>query len=77
MPLTFDSAGTDGAALFWSVTRSQRLFCIPTQHQKLGVEGAQCAVRSRGEKGVSDGIDADGNGRVYMGDFEQDAVRRG
>jgi sugar lactone lactonase YvrE len=34
------------------------------------------AVKDQGEKGASDGLEADDKGRVYAGDYEHDSIRR-
>ena len=85
MPITFDYTGSDGIALsadgetlFWSVTGSRNLFSIPTARLRDNSQNseikAQASVLSLGQKGVSDGIDADSNDKVYMGDFQQNAI---
>ena len=35
---------------------------------------AQASVVSRGEKGISDGLETDSNGLIYTGNFEDNAV---
>lgn len=84
-PPTYDNTGADGIALspdgetlYWSVTGSRNLYSVPTARLRDRSPNsefkAQGAVTFLGEKGVSDGIDAAQDGKVYMGDFEQNAL---
>ena len=38
--------------------------------------GMEAAVADLGEKGASDGLEADAEGRVYASDYEHDGIRR-
>ncbi|KAL9093161.1 MAG: hypothetical protein Q9159_000338 [Coniocarpon cinnabarinum] len=68
----------DGATLFWSVTGSRNLFAVPTAKLRDRSPNAELrarqAVQSLGQKGVSDGIDADDHDVVYCGNFEQNGL---
>ncbi|KAF2098335.1 hypothetical protein NA57DRAFT_40469 [Rhizodiscina lignyota] len=71
--------GADGEDLYWGAVGSRYMYSIPTS--ALRAHGgptdeimAQSAVRNRGQKGVSDGFETDSNGRIYVGNFEQNAV---
>ncbi|KAL8840719.1 MAG: hypothetical protein Q9170_001237 [Blastenia crenularia] len=68
----------DGETLFWSAVGSRTLYSIPTERlrdRSLTSElMAQASVVSRGEKGISDGLETDSNGLIYTGNFEDNAV---
>ncbi|KAL8907640.1 MAG: hypothetical protein Q9207_001292 [Kuettlingeria erythrocarpa] len=85
-PITFGSnfgadgiaLSADGETLFWTAVGSRRLYSIPTERlrdRSLTSEIlAEASVVSRGEKGVSDGLETDSNGLIYAGNFEDNAV---
>ncbi|KAL8762052.1 MAG: hypothetical protein Q9184_001899 [Pyrenodesmia sp. 2 TL-2023] len=68
----------DGGTLFWSAVGSRTLYSIPTERLRdRSVTSeilAQASVVSRGEKGMSDGLETDSNGLIYAGNFENNAV---
>lgn len=68
----------DGETLFWAAVGSRTLYSIPTERlrdRSLTSEiMAQASVVSRGEKGISDGLETDSNGLIYTGNFEDNAV---
>lgn len=71
--------GADGEDLYWGAVGSRYMYSISTSALRAhgGVTDeiqAQQAVRNRGQKGVSDGFETDSNGRIYVGNFEQNAV---
>ena len=70
--------GADGATLYFSAVGSRDLYSVPTARlldRSLTSElMAQQAVVSHGQKGVSDGLDADGNDLVYVGGFETNSI---
>ncbi len=80
--LTFGSDGialsADGETLFWSAVASRYLYSIPTA--RLRDRGptsevlAQASVQQLTQKGVSDGMETDSNGFIYMGNSEQNAI---
>ncbi|KAI4123525.1 MAG: hypothetical protein LQ338_005225 [Usnochroma carphineum] len=85
-PITFlSNFGVDGIALspdgdtlFFSSVGSRTLYSIPTgrlRDRSLTSEiMAEASVVSRGQKGMSDGLDTDSNGLLYAGNFEDNAV---
>lgn len=85
-PITFGSnfgadgiaLSADGETLFWTAVGSRTLYSIPTERlrdRSLTSEIlAEASVVSRGEKGVSDGLETDSNGLIYAGSFEDNAV---
>ncbi|KAL9127795.1 MAG: hypothetical protein Q9217_003401 [Psora testacea] len=69
---------SDGATLYWSVVSGRTLYSIPTTRlldrgQTSELMATQ-AVVSHGQKGVSDGIEADSNGLIYVGNIEDNAI---
>ncbi|KAL8690700.1 MAG: hypothetical protein Q9218_003912 [Villophora microphyllina] len=68
----------DGETLFFAAVGARTLYSIPTvrlRDRSLTSEiMAEASVVSRGEKGVSDGLETDSNGFIYTGNFEDNAV---
>lgn len=82
-PFTVASDGialsADGATLYYSPLSSRHLYAVPTALLRdASVSEAQlaAAVRDLGEKGASDGLEADADGAVYAGDYEHNSIRR-
>jgi len=69
----------DGATLYYCPLSSRHLFAVPTtllidrSASEIDVEEA---VVDLGEKGASDGLEADDRGRIYAGDYERNSVRQ-
>ena len=69
----------DGATLYYCALSSRRLYAVPTAvllDPEASEEEIAAAVRDLGEKGASDGLAEDSIGRIYAGDYENDAIRR-
>jgi sugar lactone lactonase YvrE len=69
----------DGATLYFTALSSRTLYAVPTQLLRdPAVSDARLeqAVRNLGQKGASDGMEADAKGAVYAGDYEHDAIRK-
>ena len=69
----------DGETLFYCPLSSRHLFAVPTallRDRAASEETLAAAVRDLGEKGASDGLEADDKGRVYAGDYEHNSIRR-
>ena len=69
----------DGATLYFSPLSSRALYSVPTRLLRdPGSSDADIAraVRTLGNKGASDGLEADAAGNVYGGDYEHDAIRQ-
>ena len=68
----------DGETLFWTAVGSRTLYSISTERlrdRSLTSEIlAEASVVSRGEKGLSDGMETDSNGLVYAGNIENNAI---
>ena len=84
--INYVSAGADGIALspqgetlYWTAVGSGCLYSIPTarlRDNSLASEiQAQASISSRGIKGTSDGMESDSNGFIYLGNFEQNAIK--
>lgn len=85
LPLTTVPLGSDGIALsadgeelYFGPVGGRGLYSVSTAllRERGGNSEllAQAGVRNRGERGVSDGFETDSNGRVYMGNMEQNAI---
>ncbi|WP_207456300.1 L-dopachrome tautomerase-related protein [Azospirillum sp. SYSU D00513] len=69
----------DGQTLYYCALSSRRLYAVPTaalRDPALSEEDLAALVVDLGEKGASDGLEADDKGRVYAGDYEHNAIRR-
>jgi sugar lactone lactonase YvrE len=69
----------DGRTLYYCPLSSRHLFSIPTallRDRSVSEGAAAQAVVDLGEKGASDGLEADDKGRVYAGDYEHDSIRQ-
>lgn len=85
MPYTSFPLGSDGIALsadgrtlYWCPLASRYLYSAPTA--RLRARGpasellAQQSVVNHGQKGLSDGLETDSNGMIYMGNNEGNAI---
>jgi sugar lactone lactonase YvrE len=69
----------DASTLYYCPLSSRHLFSVPTallRDRSVSEETVAQAVKDQGEKGASDGLEADDKGRVYAGDYEHDSIRR-
>lgn len=69
----------DGKTLYYSPLSGRHLYAVSTELLRdPGVSEAQlaAAVKDAGEKGASDGLEADANGAVYAGDYERNSIRK-
>lgn len=69
----------DGKTLYFSALSSRHLFSVPTELLRdASVSEAQLesAVQDLGEKGASDGLEADAKGAVYASDYEHNGIRK-
>ena len=69
----------DGITLYYCPLSSRHLFSVPTAllRDRLADDAAVAqAVVDLGEKGASDGLEADDQGRVYAGDYERNSIRQ-
>lgn len=69
----------DGETLYYSPLSSRHLFSVPTRLLRdpaVPAEKLAAAVVDLGEKGASDGLEADDRGRIYVTDYEHGAIRR-
>jgi sugar lactone lactonase YvrE len=69
----------DGETLYFCPLSSRHLFSVPTvllRDRRAAPEAVAAAVRDLGEKGASDGLEADDKGRVYAGDYEHNSIRQ-
>lgn len=69
----------DGETLYFCALSSRALYSVPTRLLRDPAAGDADIARAivyLGEKGASDGLEADAAGNVYGGDYEHDAIRR-
>jgi sugar lactone lactonase YvrE len=69
----------DGATLYYCPLSSRHLYSIPTARlldRSVSEEAVAEAVVDLGEKGASDGLEADDKGRIYAGDYERNSIRQ-
>ena len=69
----------DGKTLYFCPLSSRHLYSVSTALLRdPNVSEAQlaAAVKDLGEKGASDGLEADANGAVYAGDYEHNSIRK-
>jgi sugar lactone lactonase YvrE len=69
----------DGNTVYYCPLSSRHLFSVPAallRDPSVPDEKLAAAVVDLGEKGASDGLEADDRGRVYAGDYERDSIRR-
>ena len=84
-PISRPSFGADGIALsadgetlYWSSVGGRELYSVPTarllDRSQTSELMATQAVVSYGQKGISDGLETDSNGLIYVGDIENNAI---
>jgi sugar lactone lactonase YvrE len=69
----------DGATLYYCPLSSRHLYSVPTAlllDRSANDADVAKAVVDLGEKGASDGLEADDKGRVYAGDYERNSIRQ-
>lgn len=69
----------DGSRLFYCPLASRRLYSVSIDALVDGrLSNGQVAetVMDHGEKGASDGLESDAEGRIYVTDYEHNAIRR-
>jgi len=69
----------DGATLYYCPLSSRHLYAIPTKvllDREASAQTLGAAVVDLGEKGASDGLEADDKGRIYAGDYERNSIRQ-
>jgi sugar lactone lactonase YvrE len=69
----------DGATLYFCPLSSRHLYAVPTaalRNASVSEDALGKLVIDLGEKGASDGLEADDKGRIYAGDYEHNAIRR-
>ncbi|WP_024681217.1 L-dopachrome tautomerase-related protein [Pseudomonas syringae] len=69
----------DGKTLYFSPLSSRHLYAVATEllnDSAVNEQQLAAAVQDLGEKGASDGLEADADGAVYAGDYEHNAIRK-
>lgn len=70
---------SDGKTLYYCPLSSRHLYSVPTTlllNRSDNEAELSKAVVDLGEKGASDGLEADDKGRIYAGDFEHNSIRQ-
>lgn len=70
---------SDGKTLYFCPLSSRHLYSVPTallRDPNVSEAELEQAVVDLGEKGASDGLEADANGAVYAGDYEHNSIRK-
>jgi sugar lactone lactonase YvrE len=70
---------SDGSTLYYCPLSSRHLYSVPAAlllDRSDNEAAITKAVADLGEKGASDGLEADDKGRVYAGDFEHNSIRQ-
>jgi sugar lactone lactonase YvrE len=82
-PITIGSDGiaisSDGETLFYCPLASRRLYSVSVDalsDPALPANRAAATVKDLGDKGASDGLESDAKGRVYLTEYEHNAVLR-
>jgi sugar lactone lactonase YvrE len=73
------AVSADGATLYYCPLSSRHLYSVPTAmlvDRSVPETTIAQAVVDLGEKGASDGLEADDRGRIYAGDYERNSVRQ-
>lgn len=71
--------GATGEELFYCSLSSRRLYSVSIDalvDENLPDEAVAATVRDYGEKGASDGLESDASNRVYITDYEHNAIHR-
>ncbi|TFW13804.1 L-dopachrome tautomerase-related protein [Duganella callida] len=69
----------DGQTLYYSPLSSRHLYSVPAallRDPKVSEAQLAAAVKDLGEKGASDGLEADANGALYATDYEHNSIRK-
>ncbi|MBC8997256.1 SMP-30/gluconolactonase/LRE family protein [Pseudomonas sp. N40(2020)] len=69
----------DGKTLYFTPLSSRHLYAVSTallRDTRVSEQQLAAAVQDLGEKGASDGMEADAEGAVYAGDYEHNAIRK-
>ncbi len=69
----------DGQTLYFSPLSSRHLYSVPTKLLRdvsVSEKALDAAVQGLGEKGASDGLEADADGAVYATDYEHNGIRK-
>ncbi|WP_426128986.1 L-dopachrome tautomerase-related protein [Pseudomonas sp. DWP1b1] len=82
-PFTVASDGialsADRQTLYFCPLSSRHLYSVPTKLLRdptVSEDQLAAAVQDLGEKGASDGLEADAEGAIYAGDYEDNSIRK-
>ena len=81
--MTFGTDGiaiaNDGTKLYYCVLSGRQLYSVSIDalaDENLTESEVVATIENLGEKGASDGLESDSNGRIYITDYEHNAIRR-
>ncbi|MNJ44758.1 Major royal jelly protein [compost metagenome] len=69
----------DGKTLYFTPLSSRHLYAVATDllmNPQVSEQQLDAAVQDLGEKGASDGMEADADGAIYAGDYEHNSIRK-
>ena len=69
----------DGSKLYYCVLSGRQLYSVSLDalaDKNMSSEEVAATVKNLGEKGASDGLESDSTGRIYITDYEHNAIRR-
>ncbi|WP_036485308.1 L-dopachrome tautomerase-related protein [Myxosarcina sp. GI1] len=69
----------DGSKLYYSVLSGRHLYSVSLDalaNKNFGDKKVAATVEDLGAKGASDGLESDSQGRIYITDYEHNAIRR-
>lgn len=69
----------DGSKLYYSVLSGRELYSVSLDalaDENMPEAEVAATVENLGEKGASDGLESDADGRIYITDYEHNAIRR-
>jgi sugar lactone lactonase YvrE len=73
------AVSADGKTLYYCPLSSRHLYSVPTEllvDRSVSEALVETSVEDLGEKGASDGLEADDKGRIYAGDYERNSIRQ-
>ena len=70
---------SDGSKLYYCVLSGRQLYSVSLDalaNESMEDEKVAATIENLGEKGASDGLESDSQGRIYITDYEHNAIRR-
>ena len=70
---------SDGSKLYYCVLSGRQIYSVSLDalaNENMEDEKVAATIENLGEKGASDGLESDSQGRIYITDYEHNAIRR-